>query len=316
MLRLRLFGTGYATFCDQPLMGFPYQQSYLLLCYLLLNRDRSHHRERLAEVFWSGHSSEASRRSLRNGLWRLRHAFQAAGAPADEYVLVNDDCVSFSTASRHWLDIEVFETTVARYRSVAAQDLTLDQAGELEQVVELYTGDLLEGIYEDWCLPDRERLSLLHLNTLAKLMAFHEAHGNYERGLAYGQCLLDRDDVREKIHRRMMRLHWLLGDQPAALEQYRRCEQILRDELGVAPADETRQLYEDMLHNRLDLVSQPMSSRALNPAPATTGEASLLTAQRLSDRLRRLHTILADVSLELSQIEQMINGGSSESEPS
>jgi DNA-binding SARP family transcriptional activator len=313
MLNVRLFGAGQASYCDRPLAGFPYQQSYLLLCYLLLNRDRPHHRERLAAVFWGEHSTEAARKSLRNGLWRLRHAFQAAGASADEYVLVDDDSASFSTASPHWLDIEVFETTVARHRSASAQDLTLDQSAELERAVELYTGDLLEGIYEDWCLPDRERLSLLNLNTLAKLMAFHEAHGNYERGLAYGQCLLDRDDTREKIHRRMMRLHWLMGDQYAALEQYRRCEQILREELGVAPADETRQLYQNILHNRLDLSGRPVSFGALNPAPATIDEPSLLTAERLADRIRRLHAILADASLELSQIEHLINGGPSES---
>ena len=77
---MNLFGPGRAQFQNRPLAGFPNQQGYHLLCYLILNRNQPHNRERLAAVFWSEHSTAISRKYLRDALWRLRQAFQAAGA--------------------------------------------------------------------------------------------------------------------------------------------------------------------------------------------------------------------------------------------
>lgn len=309
MLHIRLFGSGQATLYDQPLTGFPYQQAYLLLCYLLLNRSRPHNRERLAAVFWGDYSTDASRKNLRNVLWRLRHAFQSLGAIADEYVSINEESASFSATNRYWLDVEAFETTVTRCRDVSGQDLTPEQATALEQAVELYTGDLLEGIYDDWCLHDRERLGLLHLGALGKLMAFHEKNGTYERGLLYGQRILERDDTRDKVHRDMMRLYWLMGDRSAALEQYKRCEQIMRETLGIAPTEATQRLYQKIVHQQSDRISPLLDGRTWHPVQATSGEPSQLSAIHLHDRLQRLHRMLDEVSLELNQIEQIAGNG-------
>jgi DNA-binding SARP family transcriptional activator len=252
MLELQLFGPGQARYCDQPLAGFPNQRCYFLLCYLLLNRHHPHHRERLAVLFWSEYPTTTSRKYLRNALWRLRQALQSVGAPADEYLLISDDSVCFLSSSRYWLDVKVFETTLTDYQDLSGQGLTAEQAAHLEEAVDLYIGDLLEGVYEDWCLYDRERLSLLCLNALSKLMVFHELNGTYERGLTYGERILARDHTREKVHRQMMRLYWLLGDRNAALIQYKRCVQILREELGIPPMEETRLLYERIVHNQFD----------------------------------------------------------------
>jgi len=60
MLEIRLFGTGQAYYFNQDLAGFPKQQAYLLLCYLLLNREHPHAREQLmveTTRFSSGESS-------------------------------------------------------------------------------------------------------------------------------------------------------------------------------------------------------------------------------------------------------------------
>jgi DNA-binding SARP family transcriptional activator len=148
MLDIKLFGTGQVRYFDQLLEGFPTRQSHLLLCYLLLNRHHSHSREQLAAVFWTERSTQTSRCYLRNLLWRLRHALQSIGAPVDEYLSIGHDNVAFLTSSRLWLDIEVFERTLTRYECLSGQQLLPDQAAaQLEEAVDLYVGDLLEGLY-------------------------------------------------------------------------------------------------------------------------------------------------------------------------
>jgi DNA-binding SARP family transcriptional activator len=306
MLRLQLFGRGQASYDSQPLAGFPSQQCFHLLCYLLLNRHHPQARERLAAVFWSQHPTATSRTYLRNALWRLRTALQDAGAPSDEYLSIDGDCVSFVDSGQYWLDVQIFETTVTRFQDRSAQTLTAEDAARLEKAVDLYAGDLLEGVYEDWCLYDRERLRLLYLDALHRLVTFHEYHGPYERGLAYGIRILECDPTREKVHRHMMRLYWLLGDRNEALVQYKRCVQILREELGVRPMERTQQLYKQMVRSQFDpevWLASP-DDRILDAAQQDEGLWSL--ARHALHKLHRLQTLSQETAAELDDIERLI----------
>jgi DNA-binding SARP family transcriptional activator len=98
MLRLKLFGAGEARYDGRLLAGFPNQQGCLLLCYLVLGRNRPHGRETLAAVFWGDYPTDVSRKHLSQALWRLRHALQSIGAPADDYLLTSKESISFSSS--------------------------------------------------------------------------------------------------------------------------------------------------------------------------------------------------------------------------
>jgi len=305
MLELNLLGTAQARYFDHSLEGFPNQQPYLLLCYLLLNRQRSHCRERLAAVFWSEYPTQTSLKYLRNAIWRVRKTLQSVGAPPDEYVVVNNGTISFGQASSYWLDVEAFETKVSPCQDVAGQHLTTEQATRLEEAVELYAGDLLEGVYEDWCLYDRERLSLMYLNTLSKLMTYHEFNATYERGLACGERILAIDDTREKVHRHMMRLYLLTGNRYAAMEQYKRCAQILRETLGVPPMEATTQLYQQIVHNQFH--DDRPAHRPIPPSlPLEPEEPRQALAQYALRRVHNLQSTIEEATAELNHIEHFL----------
>lgn len=307
MFKLQLFGAGQASYADQPLAGFPGQKWHRLLCYLLLNREQTHGRERLAAVFWSEYPTATSRTYLRNALWRLRQALQSAGAPVDEFFSVGDDSIRFLASSRYWLDVQDFETATAECRDVPGEQLSARQAACLEQAVELYVGDLLEGIYDDWCLFDRERLRLLHLNTLHKLLVFHEHSGSYERGIDIGRQILDLDPTREQVHRQMMRLYWLLGERSEALAQYKCCVQVLREDLGLPPTQRTNLLHEQMIHNRFDPKSWRIHPNDLLPERIKQDETLQPFAEHVLHRLHRLKAINQETTTELRHIERLIN---------
>jgi DNA-binding SARP family transcriptional activator len=307
MLKAQLFGTGQAVFRDQPLVGFPNQQCYRLLCYLLLNRHRPHDRERLAAVFWAEYPTASSRSYLRNALWRLRHALQSAGVPVDDYLMVSEDSVCFLSSDHYWLDVEAFDTAIASCEDRAGHELSPAQVACLESAVDLYVGDLLEGVYEDWCLYERERLRLLHLNTLGKLLTHHEHNGTYERGLVYGMRTLARDPTRERAHRQVMRLYWLSGDRSQALEQYRLCVQVLREELGTAPTGRTTLLYRQMLSNQFNPDAWRVRHGEISPdQPQREGALQAIVLDALQ-KLRRLQTMTEQTAAELYEIEHLIS---------
>ncbi|MCB9101745.1 MAG: hypothetical protein H6632_19580 [Anaerolineales bacterium] len=307
MLKIRLLGTGEARYRNRPLASFPNHQYHRLFCYLLLNRSHPHHRERLAAVFWGEHSTSASRQYLRNALWRLRNALQADGVPVEQYLLINEENVSVLTSDELWLDIDHFETIISRYQDIAGQQLTPPEAAQLEKAVDLYGGDLLEGVYEDWCLYDRERLHILHLNALGKLVAFHEHNGTYECGLTYGQRILALDPTREKVHRQLMRLYWQLNEPGEALAQYKCCVQALRQELGTSPITRTKRLYQQIIHHQFNPASWLLQLDDRSPDFSETDESAKALVKHALQELHRLHAKAEETCTELERVEHLIS---------
>ncbi len=305
MLNLILFGVPQAHYHEHTLKGFPNQQPSLLLCYLLLNRQRSHYREQIAAIFWEEYPAHVARKYLRNSIWKMRKMLQSSGAPDNEYLSVENGGISFISSSCYRLDIEAFEAKVLPCQDIAGQQLTLSQITCLEEAVDLYTGDLLEGIYEDWCLYDRERLRLLYLNALSKLMAFHEVNGAYERGLAYGERILAQDDTREKVHRQMMRLHWLSGNQGAALAQYKRCAQILRQALDAPPMEATTRLYRRMVRGQFRPTHRWDYGDTF-PLSVPPSSETQTAAEHALQRVRYLRATIDEASVELRRLEHLI----------
>jgi DNA-binding SARP family transcriptional activator len=226
-------------------LGSPKVQE--LLAYLLLYRDRAHHREILADALWGDCASSNSRKSLRQSLWRLRCALRYGGGPsADTLLLVEPDWVRLNPQAELWLDVKVFEEAFARVRGMPGHEVGEESAENLEHAALLYTGDLLEGWYQDWCVYERERLRQIYLSTLDKLIEFHESRQEYEKALLYGVSILRQEPARERTHREMMRLLYMSGDRTAALRQYERCAAALRVELEVEPGRPTRALCEQI----------------------------------------------------------------------
>jgi DNA-binding SARP family transcriptional activator len=62
-----------------------------------------------------------------------------------------------------------------------------------------------------------------------------------------------------------MRAFCRLGQRNAALEQYRRCQQIVQQELGGEPMAETVELYQAILEGSVSQVGQPEALSGQSP---------------------------------------------------
>jgi DNA-binding SARP family transcriptional activator len=314
MLSVKLFGSGQAQIGDNSLNGFPNQYACLLLCYLLLNKPHPQNREKLANQFWSGLPHQTARKYLRNALWRLRLSFQNAGEPLEKYIFISEDSISFINKADTWLDIDIFDQTVNQVLKAPDEGIGKEQIRALEDAANLYVGDLLESCYDDWCLYDRERFRLLYTHAMHKIMVYHTRCQQYPLALTTGERLLSLDNTQEKVHRQMMWLYWLQGDRSAAIAQYKKCFEILREELGIRPMRDTRFLYEQILSGqtpplaRTDLVSPEVeeSQHQLQLRSQTGNHNSSLYAHTLQ-RLHKLQEKIEETHAEIQQLERLIN---------
>jgi DNA-binding SARP family transcriptional activator len=148
------------------------------------------------------------------------------------------------------LDVEVFEDQVGQILSKPSPALEEADVQKLTKALEVYSGGLLGGFYEDWVLRERERLRSMYLNCLAHLMNYYEYNKAFERSLAYGKQILERDPLREEIHRKMMRLYQANGQRALAMRHYELCCNLLTTELGIRPMEETQALYNQIVEGQ------------------------------------------------------------------
>jgi DNA-binding SARP family transcriptional activator len=234
-LRVRLLGQLDLRLGEAELPPLESARAESLLAFLLLHRDAPQPRQRLAFLLWPDSSEPQARTNLRHVLHNLRRALP----DADRYLEVTPRTLRWKPDAPLHLDVAALEEAHAR-----AVD---DDAEALREAVDAYTGDLLEGSYDEWVLEERERLRQRHLDALDRLAGRLAERGDIGPAIAYAERLARLDPLREDTCRTLMRLHDQRGDRARALRVYHACAAALGRQLGIAPAPPTRELYEALL---------------------------------------------------------------------
>jgi DNA-binding SARP family transcriptional activator len=211
-----------------------------ILGYLVLNRDRLHHRDAVSSQFWPDVSGEQARNRFSTALWRLRRILEPEQVPAGTYLLANrQGRIAFNTDSDHRLDVADFEQAASRLVGDAPSSLGHADVEAYAGVRSVYGADLLEGSDLPWLTLERERLAQLYVAAEARALRWHADAGELDEAVACGRRVLEREPLREDIHRTLIRIFTTMDQRSEALRQFETCRAVLRDELGVLPLPET-----------------------------------------------------------------------------
>lgn len=229
-----------------------------LLAYLLLHRNEAIPRQSLSFLLWPDDSEESARANLRRHLHWLRRSLPAP--PAGGAWLRSDaKSVQWNLEAEYWLDVAEFER-------LSAADECLSQA------VELYQGDLLVDLYDDWILNERERLRERFFECLGVLIQRSRLQRDYPRAIAFAKRWLSHDPLREDALRQLMALRYESGDRAGAIEEYETFRKRLYAELGVSPMPETIALFETVARQEALPQSADVSPPSA-PSPASVPSA-------------------------------------------
>ena len=113
--------------------------------------------------------------------------------------------------------------------------------------------------YDEWQFFQTEKLRGQLTNALVRLSAHYANALEYETAIGHARRWLALDPLQEAAHRQLMSLFSQSGQRAAALRQYENCRQVLSDELGVEPSEETKELYQKIQASML------VSAAALRP---------------------------------------------------
>jgi DNA-binding SARP family transcriptional activator len=265
VLRVYLLGGLVVTWDETQLPLIPGVLTRSLFGYLVTYRDRSHNRDLLAGTFWPDLPDAVARRRLSQSLWQIRKAL------SPHPVLITEaDTVQLNPDLPLWVDVTAFEEACRQtggrtQRLPPAQAAESGGPGELVVAVDLYRGAFLSGYYDNWVLPERERLHGFLIELLAQLVAVYKQHDEYEHALSYARRLATEDPWREEAHCEVMRLCHLLGRDHEALQQFRTCRRVLDEDLGAEPSPGTTALAAEIAR-RAGEQGYPLLPTASRPA--------------------------------------------------
>ncbi len=267
-LSIHLLGTFQLISGNTPLTTLDWPRLQSLLAYLVLHTSVPQSRTHLAFLLWPDSTESQAHTNLRTLLTRLRRALPNA----DTFLQSDRYEIQWRPRSPHasWtLDVLDFEQALAHAEQ--AQE-SRGVRRSLEEAMALYHGDLLPGCYDEWILPERDRLREAFLKALERLITLQEEEREYDAAISTARRLLGHDPLHEATYRHLMRLYISRGDPASALRVYYTCATILERELATEPSPATQEVY------------QRLMQQGAAPAPLANAQAPLLSTASLVGR--------------------------------
>ncbi|MGH2794043.1 MAG: BTAD domain-containing putative transcriptional regulator [Actinomycetota bacterium] len=171
------------------------------------------HREQAMDALWPDLAPGPAGGNLRKAVHYARSA-------------LGNDAVRVSSGILELFPSADLSVDLVRFEDAAASDPAT--------AVSLYAGELLpDDRYMSWTIGARDRARLTYLRLL-------RAERMWDR-------ILEIDPTDEEAHRKLMSSHVEAGNRHAAIRQFERLRDALREELGVPPDAATVELYEQVL---------------------------------------------------------------------
>ena len=246
-LSVKLFGHPIITIGDKP-TEIKRRKGLAIIAYLAATGEVQG-REFLATLLWPESDQSRSRAGLRSALFSINKSEMS------EWLMVDKEFISLELGSADQVDVLTFSRLLAEVDSHqhSLGELCESCFSRLETAVGLYTDDFLAGFtlenapsYDEWQFFLGDALKRQQKEALSSLLSQIRHEKRLEQAIPYAKRLLALDSLDEEAQRQLIRLYAQVGQKSAALRQYQQCLNLLEQELGLPPEDQTVALFEEI----------------------------------------------------------------------
>jgi LuxR family transcriptional regulator, maltose regulon positive regulatory protein len=250
-LWVRFFGQ-FELFCDGVKVALGRRRTALtILKYLLAHRNNPVSQDHLMAWLWPESNLKRARWSLNTAIHSVRKLLGSCPSLVSvEPILLEEGYYRLCPTVRVEADVDEFDASYEQGRWMERIGRIREAIAEYEKGVDLYRGDyLVEDLYEDWTMVERQRLANACLDMLDRLSAYYYDTSQYQESLRTCFRLLRNDPCYETGHRLVMECYLRLGLHIRALRQYQQYQHILWHSLGKDPSPEMQALHRSILGN-------------------------------------------------------------------
>ncbi len=203
------------------------------------------HKETIMSYLWPESDFEAALRYFKVALSNLMSVLEPDRQPRKPSAYIERDGATyrFRAIGQFELDVDQFETKLKQGLALVHNQPT-EAETLLKQAVEIYKGDYLEGITQDeWCINERDRLVTQYIKAAENIARLLLSKEQYDESLQWADLILKQDRCWEKAYQLKLKCYSKLNNSVMIARTYKKCCEVLNQELGVSPSSETSKYY-------------------------------------------------------------------------
>ncbi|MEW6734061.1 MAG: tetratricopeptide repeat protein [Acidobacteriota bacterium] len=248
-LTVKLFGSIqiYSTARQRPeKYTWSLKQALSIFCFIAASNRRAT-KDAIIDLFWQEAPASVIAKNFHPTISYIRKALNSGLIHKRNFLIFANDTYQLNSEYRYFIDTERFKEALAAGTKARQGNELEVWADHLRTAIDLYRGDFLAELYDEWIDTERTYYLNQYLNTLSQLAGYQSECGEYTEAINLYQKILVRDNFREDVHCQLMLLYQKLGNQAAIKEQYDSLRQLLKTELKVEPLLETTRLYHTLI---------------------------------------------------------------------
>lgn len=218
-----------------------------IFCHIATSRHRRVDKDILIDMFWPDEDFEAVEKNFHPTISHIRKALNSRQAFKQNYLVFRDGAYQLNPELAYFIDTEQFEEYISAAEIAKREKDNKGFRRSLESAHALYRGEFMAGVYEDWAEEQRHYFKEQFSRVLSALAKLSFAEKSWSSALKFASEALKEDPYREDMHRLVMKV-FAAQSKPAAIkEQFESMQAMLKKELGVEPAAETRRVFNELL---------------------------------------------------------------------
>jgi DNA-binding SARP family transcriptional activator/tetratricopeptide (TPR) repeat protein len=217
-----------------------------IFCYIATSKHRRVDKEVLIEAFWGEEDFEAVEKNFHPTISHIRKALNSRQSFKQNFLVFRDGAYQLNPELSYSIDTEEFEKAIAEAENAKREKDAKAFRANLETAHALYRGEFMAGVYEDWTEERRHYFAEQFSRILSALAKLSYSEKSWSNALKFANEILHQDPYREDMHRLVMKVYAAQSKPAAVKEQYETLQNLLKKELGVEPAPETKRVFQEL----------------------------------------------------------------------
>jgi DNA-binding SARP family transcriptional activator len=218
-----------------------------ILCYIASRQNHRATKDAIVETFWPDTPLEDIDKNFWPTISYIRRALNSNQEVKKNFIRYRESAYYLNPEFNYLLDTEEFEKLIASARAHRRAGDDEKFTDEARRAIEMYRGEFLEELYDNWIEEPRAYYRNIYFATLKELADHYHRVEEFEQSILCSKKILSRDAYREDVHRQLMDAYARMGNRAAVREQYENLKDLLMEELGVSPLPETEATYKRLI---------------------------------------------------------------------
>jgi DNA-binding SARP family transcriptional activator len=213
---------------------------------LLINYGQLINKDQICQLLYPDYNQTDAYRNFSVNLTYLNNLLEPSREAGEKtYFIVREgDYYGLTNKFAYFYDVDMFQSLINRGRQA---DNKLIRIKYYQQALELYEDDFIaDDLYNEEISKERKRIQHLYLKLADDLMEYYYDNQDYHKCIKLANKSLEIDKYFESAYLYQLKAYKELNLRSYAIKAYKRCKDILEEELNISPNQEIEEYYKSI----------------------------------------------------------------------